>query len=132
MGRMCRFDLDGNKKTLYVGKDCEFGDYTHVVAMNNVKIGDNVLVASKVFISDTNHGSYFGTEISKADIPPRERELVKGNVIIGNNVWIGENAVILSGSKIGDGCVIGANSLVSKVIPTNSIVIGANKILRKY
>ena len=47
-------------------------------------------------------------------------------------MWIGENAVILAGSKIGDGCVIGANSVVSRVIPPNSIVVGCNEIIRQY
>jgi acetyltransferase-like isoleucine patch superfamily enzyme len=129
---MCRFDLEGNKKTLKIGDNCEFGDYTHIVALNHVEIGNDVLIASKVFISDTNHGNYSGNRQSSPSTPPRERTLIKGSVTIGDKVWIGENAVILSGSKIGNGCIIGANSVISKEIPDNSIVIGANKILRQY
>lgn len=68
--------------------------------------------------------------MSDLSIPPRDRELVHKSVRIGNNVWIGGNAVILAGSDIGNGCVIGANSVVSRVIPDNSIVVGANRILR--
>ena len=64
MGRFCRFDLKGDKKTLFIGSDCEFGDMTHIVAYDRVEIGDNVLIASKCFISDTNHGSYKGNEQS--------------------------------------------------------------------
>ena len=60
IGRFCRFDLDGTKKTLYIGDDCQFGDSTHIVALNHVEIGSNVLIASKVFISDTSHGLYKG------------------------------------------------------------------------
>ena len=131
-GRMCRFDLYGHKKTLKIGKNCEFGDYTHIVALNHIEIGNDVLIASKVFISDTNHGKYEGNDESDPSTPPRERKLVKGSVFIGNNVWIGENAVILSGSRIGNGCLIGANSVISKEIPDNSIVVGANRILRQY
>lgn len=131
-GRFCRFDLVKNKKTLFIGDNCEIGDSVHIVALNNVEIGNNVLIASKVFISDTNHGSYSGKNISNHDTPPNSRELVKGETYIGNNVWIGENAVILSGSKIKDGCVIGANTVVSKEIPINSIVVGCNDIIRQY
>ncbi len=131
-GRFCRFDLDGRKKTLFIGDSCEIGDSVHIVALNKVEIGNNVLSASKVFISDTNHGCYKGVEISDHDMPPNERELVKGETYIGNNVWIGENAVILAGSKIGDGCVIGANTVVSKSIPPNSIVVGHNEVIRQY
>jgi acetyltransferase-like isoleucine patch superfamily enzyme len=56
----------------------------------------------------------------------------KGDVIIGNDVWIGYNAMILSGITIGDGAVIGANSVVSKNIPPYSIAIGNPvKIIKK-
>ncbi|MGD1119267.1 MAG: CatB-related O-acetyltransferase [Dehalococcoidales bacterium] len=48
----------------------------------------------------------------------------KGDVIIGNDVWIGREAVIMSGVTIGDGAVIGARSLVSKDVPPYSIFAG--------
>lgn len=131
-GRFCRFDLDGSKKTLFIGNNCEFGDFTHIVSLKNVSIGDNVLIASKVFISDTNHGIYKGEEISSPNIPPRERDLISDHVRIGNNVWIGENVTILSGSEIGNGCIIGANSVITKKIPDNSIVVSNNKVIRQY
>lgn len=130
-GRFCRFDLAGNE-ALKIGTDCEFGDFTHIVAHKDVRIGSGVLAASKVFISDTDHGSYKGTAASIPDIPPKKRKLVSGHVVIGNHVWIGENAVILSGAEIGDGCVIGANSVISKRIPANSIAVGHNKVIRQY
>lgn len=131
-GRFCRFDLNGKEKTLFIGENCEFGDLTHIVALRHVEIGNNVLLASKVFISDTNHGGYSGNDPSSPDDPPNQRRLVHRPVKIGNNVWIGENAVILAGSVIGDGSVIGANSVVSKTIPEHSIVVGANRILKQY
>lgn len=131
-GRFCRFDLKGDKPLLFIGADCEFGDMTHIVAHERVEIGNNVLIASKCFISDTNHGNYKGENKSRPDEPPRKRRLVTKPTKIGNNVWIGENAVILAGAEIGDGCVIGANSIVSKEIPSNSIVAGANKIISQY
>ena len=131
-GRFCRFELTSSHETLKIGENCEFGDNTHIVALQSVSIGDNVLIASKVFISDTSHGNCKNLKTSDLDVPPRKRELVMGQVKIGNNVWIGENAVILSGSDIGDGCIIGANSVVSKSIPKYSVVVGANRILRKF
>lgn len=131
-GRFCRFDLRGDKKTLTIGTNCELGDSVHIVAHRNVIIGNNVLVASKVFISDTNHGNYKGSNISNHNSPPNMRELYYDETVVGENVWIGENAVILAGSKIGNGCVIGANTVVSKAIPPNSIVVGHNEVIRQY
>jgi len=48
----------------------------------------------------------------------------KGDVIIGNDVWIGKSATILSGVKIGDGAVIGANSVVVKDVKPYEVVAG--------
>ena len=131
-GHSCRFDLQGHKKTLFVGKNCEFGDNTHIVALNKVSIGNNVLVASKVFISDTNHGIYKGIDQDSPIVPPNSRKLDSGEVFIGNNVWIGENAVILKGANIGEGCVIGANSIITAKIPPYSMVVSSNKIIKRW
>lgn len=131
-GRFCRFDLDGKKATLFIGKNCEFGDNTHIVALNKVQIGDNVLIASKVFIGDTSHGSYKGNVHDLPMIVPNNRKLVKNEVFIGDNVWIGENVVILPGVHIGDGCIIGANSVITKDIEMNTMVVGNNIIIKKF
>ena len=48
----------------------------------------------------------------------------KGSIVIGNDVWIGRNCTIMSGVKIGDGAVIGANSVVAKDIPPYAIAVG--------
>ena len=124
-GRFCRFDLNGEKKTLCIGDNCELGDMTHIVAHENVVIGNNVLIASKVFISDTNHGETKGGNASNPLVPPNERPLTTNKVVIGNNVWIGENVVVLPGASIGDGCIIGANSTVKGVIPKYCIAVGS-------
>ncbi len=131
-GRFCRFDLEGQKKTLFIGSNCEFGDMTHIVAHEHVEIGNNVLIASKCFISDTSHGVYKGVVQDTPFSIPKERKLVTKAVKIGNNVWIGENAVILEGAEIGAGCIIGANSVVTCTIPDNCIVVGKDKIVKKW
>lgn len=131
-GRFCRFDLEGTKPTLFIGDHCEMGDMTHIVAHERVEIGNNVLIASKCFISDTNHGSYKGEEQSSPDTPPSQRPLVSAPVVIGNNVWIGENAVILAGARIGDGCVIGANSVITGILEKNTVAVGSNRVIKRY
>lgn len=130
LGHACRFDLDGKKKTLFIGVNCEFGDNVHFVALNNVYIGNNVLIASKVFVSDTSHGAYRGPFQDSPELPPNDRSLNSASVFVGDNVWIGENAVILPGAHIGDGCIIGANSIISKEIPPNSMVVGTGKVIK--
>lgn len=56
---------------------------------------------------------------------PTNRELTyKGDTIVGNDVWIGQNVTILPGVKIGDGAIIGANSVVARDVPPYSIAVG--------
>lgn len=48
----------------------------------------------------------------------------RGDVVIGNDVWLGREAMIMSGVTIGDGAVIGARALVSRDVPPYTIVVG--------
>jgi len=70
------------------------------------------------FVSTYPFGQFFGTGEKDA------HEWSRGDVLIGNDVWIGEDATILSGTRIGDGAVIGACSLVRGEIPPYAIAVG--------
>ncbi|OTO20390.1 acetyltransferase [Enterococcus sp. 3H8_DIV0648] len=58
----------------------------------------------------------------------------KGDIVIGNDVWIGYEATILSGVTIGDGAIIGAKAVVTKDVPAYSVVGGvpAKEIKRRF
>ena len=130
IGHHCRFDLLGEgedgKIKLTIGRNCKIGDNVHIVANDSVTIGDNCLMASKIFISDTSHGDYSGgPQCSPPDSVPDGRPLFTKPVRIGHNVWIGENACILLGVSVGDGSIVGANSVVTRDVMPNTIVAGA-------
>ena len=65
--------------------------------------------------------------------PPSPKDLpLKGDTVISNDVWIGQNAVILPGVHVGDGAIIGANSVVGSDVEPYTIVVGnPAKVLRK-
>ena len=134
----CRFDcfsgITPTSKKLVFGNNVQLNDYVHIVAMDSVRIGDNVLMASHIFISDNSHGSYKGDDNdTNPNIPPIQREYATAPVSIGDNTWIGEGVIIMTGVNIGKGCVIGAHSIVNKSIPDYSIVAGSPaKIVKKY
>lgn len=56
----------------------------------------------------------------------------KGNILIGDDVWIGQNALICSGVHIGQGAIIGAGSVVTKSIPAYAIAVGNPARVLKY
>jgi lipopolysaccharide O-acetyltransferase len=110
-----------------IGANVIVNDDVHIAAINRVSIGDDSLIASRVFISDHLHGRYGAAgDASSPLVAPRLREVTgAGPVAIGRNVWIGEMVAILPGVTIGDGCVIGAESVVTRDIPPASIAVGA-------
>ena len=114
-----------------IGKNVNIGEYNHITAIKSIVIGDGVLTGRRVTISDNNHGEF---ERSELDIIPQYRDLsCKGAVIIENNVWIGENVCILSGVKVGKGCVIAANAVVTKDIPPYSLAAGVPaKVIKQF
>lgn len=118
-------------KVLKFGNNVQVNDYVHIGAIKSVIIGDNVLIASKVFISDHNHGVYNGNSQSSPDTNPALRPVDAKPVFIGDNVWIGEQVSVLPGVKIGSGCIIGANSVVTKSIPPNCIATGVPAVVIK-
>jgi acetyltransferase-like isoleucine patch superfamily enzyme len=105
-----------------IGTNVCFNADVHIGCIDKVVIGNHVLMASRIYISDHSHG-----EISSAalDLPPVQRPLVsKGPVIIEDNVWIGEGVSILSGVTIGKNSIIGANAVVTKSFGPNSVIAG--------
>jgi lipopolysaccharide O-acetyltransferase len=123
--RLDVFQAIKGQPTLQIGRNVQINDSVHIGAIESVVIGDHTLIASRVFISDHNHGNYhiqgYG---SGPDIPPASRPLSSKPVHIGRNVWLGEQVCILPGVTIGDGVIVGANSVVTHDIPSNSIAAG--------
>ncbi len=120
-----RIDAFGNSANQIVfGKNVQVGDYVHIAAIESVIIGNDVLMASKVYISDHDHGAYQGENISLPNQRQIDKVIVALPVKIGNNVWIGENVCILKGVNIGENSIIGASSVVTKSVPENCIVAG--------
>jgi acetyltransferase-like isoleucine patch superfamily enzyme len=108
--------------TIYIGNNVSIESNCHIGAINKIVIEDGVMIASNVYISDHFHGHIIKEELT---CPPAERLLSsKGPVIISKNVWIGDSVCILPNVTIGENTIIGANSVVTKSVPPNSVVAG--------
>lgn len=108
--------------SIIIGDNCNIGEYCHISSINQITIGNGLLTGRFVTINDNSHG-----ELKKEnlEIPPLMRQLTtKGEIVIGNNVWIGDKATILSGVSIGNNVIIGANAVVTRDVPDNCVVAG--------
>lgn len=110
---------------LRIGKGVCLNEYVTVAAFDPITIGDNVLVGSRVYIGNVNHGHYRGVHPSDPLSAPNSRPLSgSGETSIGANVWIGEGAIIPQGTTIGTGAIVAAGSVVIKPVPAGAIVAG--------
>lgn len=111
---------------LIIGNRVCVGEYVHIGCNHRIVIGDDVLMGSKIYITDHNHGVYRGDDVDSPAIPPSARRLTEGeSVKIGARCWIGEFVTILPGVTIGEGSIIGSHSTVTHDIPANSIAVGS-------
>ncbi|MEA2372943.1 MAG: hypothetical protein QOH12_3337 [Solirubrobacteraceae bacterium] len=97
-----------------------------IAAVELVEIGEHCMLANGCFVTDGAH------RFDDPDRPvPWQGFTTKGPTRLGANVWLGANVVVTSGVTIGERCVIGANSVVTRDIPAFSIAAGAPaKVLR--
>lgn len=108
----------GNR--VYLGRNCVLASDT------GITIGDNTMVAEFVSIIDADHG------IENTGVPIRDQELKPAPVTIGSDVWIGRGCAILKGTSLGDGSVIGANSVVTGDIPPFAVAYGVPARIIRY
>ena len=115
--------IEGIEANLSIGEGCVFGYSNHITCVRKVTIGDFVLTANNVYISDNLH-EY--EDITKPIIKQATR--FKRAVEIGSGAWIGENVSII-GSRVGKNSVIGANSVVTRDIPDYCVAVGSPAVV---
>ena len=133
--RMDAFPSPGSPSPLIrIGTGVQMNDYVHIAAVCSVHIGDRVLIASRVFITDHNHGRYRGQPPHDSPLtPPAERLLVHAPVSVGDDVWIGECVSILPGVTIGRGAVIGTMTTVTADVPAYTMAVGSpSRCIKRY
>jgi len=113
-------------KNIYFGSNCEVNMNCTFLDDNKIIIGDNALIAPNVQIytayHPTNAADRFGEP--KEDGSYTFCKTITGPVKIGSGCWIGGGAILLPGVTIGDNVVIGAGSVVTKDIPSNTVAAG--------
>lgn len=100
--------------TVSIGKQFYIGHFGGIIINAKVKIGDNCNISQGVTLGVSGRGEN------------------RGVPTIGNNVYIGANAVIVGPITIGDNCVIAANTLVTKSVEANAVVVGVPGVIVNY
>jgi len=113
------------KGRISIGNNVNISDYVHIGAHISVEIYDGVLIGSRVLITDHSHGSSPRNKDFDFDLPPNQRPIIsKGPVVIGPRVWLGDGVCVLAGVTIGEGAIVGANSVVVNNIPPKTVWAG--------
>lgn len=93
-----------------------FNSESVILAEKSITIGDDTMFARQVYIYDSDHHAFLNENGEKTN-PPKD-------VVIGNHVWVGMKSVLLRGTRIGDGGVVAAYSLVGGRVKEGTMVQG--------
>lgn len=107
-----------NPARLSLGNNVSINPMCYIEAAGEISIGNDVSIAHGVTVMSTSH------QYTNLEIPIKDQGISYEKVVIGSNVWIGAKATILSGTTIRSGVIVGANAVVTKDVPENTIVGG--------
>jgi len=102
-------------KHISIGKSVFINSNTMFTDLGGITIEDHVLIGPRVNLLTVNHPTN----------PKERRGLIVKPITIKQNAWIGAAATILPGVTIGENSIVGANSLVTKDVPANTVVVGS-------
>jgi len=104
---------------LAIGSRCSFNHNVLLGASGGeIVIGNDVLIGPNVVLRASDH------VFTSPEAPIRSQGHRPGRIVIGNDVWLGANVVVTSGVTIGNGCIVGAGSIVTHNLPPMSVCVG--------
>lgn len=130
LGRNTRIECTGGLE--HIGKGVKIGNRTTFAndcffgAAGGIEVGDDVVAGQFIRFHSENH------EYSNMNLLIKDQGVIHKGIVIGNNCWIGAGAVFLDGAKLGDGCVVAANAVVTKEFPDNSVIGGVPAKVLKF
>jgi len=113
----------GKEGCIKIGKYCLICAGVRISAATNITIGDNCMLANRVYITDADWHDIYDRSMFVGQSSP---------VTIGKNVWIGDSAIVCKGVHIGDNSIIGAGAVVVRDVPPNVIAAGNPAVIVKH
>ncbi len=123
-----RAEIVSKSASIIVGEDTSIGQNCHIVAFSRpIVIGKRVTISGNVFISNCDH------DYQQIGIHVLKQSVTESDTVIDDNCFIGYGAVILAGTKLGEQCIVGANSVVRGCFPDRCVIVGnPARIVKKY
>lgn len=109
-----------NPERITLGEGVRIGSRCHIWAGHataTIEIGDDCLFGPEVMVTAATYRFNDGHPVTR-------QKMDEDDVVIGRDVWLGTRAIVLPGSRIGDGAIIGAGALVKGEIPSMTIAAG--------
>lgn len=116
-----KLNIEGDNNTFYLGKNFFIYNDTYVSVIDGTKFvaGDNCMFANNIHIrTSDSHGIL--------DMKTGKRINYEEDIVLGDKVWLGYGVTILKGAEIPNGCIVGAQSLVTKKFKNNNVIIAGN------
>lgn len=106
------------RPTIYIGDNVSIGQDVHMTCANKIEIEEGTTITGRVMITDIKHVT---SDTSKSTL---KQDIITCPTHIGKNCLLGINVCIMPGVTLGDGCVVGANAVVTKSVPAGKIIAG--------
>jgi acetyltransferase-like isoleucine patch superfamily enzyme len=104
---------------LKIGNNSAIGAYSFIGAQGGIKIGNDVIMGPRVNFHSENH------KYDNLNTPIRLQGETRKGIVVEDNCWIGAGSIFLDGVHVGTGSIIAAGSVVTKDVPSYSIVAGS-------
>lgn len=112
---------------IFIHDNVAIGQGLHITCMGDINIGEGTLITGYVTITDIEH------EYEAIGTPVLDQPSTWKRTDIGKNCFIGMGARIQAGTILGEGCIVGANSVVRGVFPDHCVIVGAPaRVVRRY
>ena len=112
------------------GRGIKIGRYVHIASFASITGGGELIIGDYVVLGNgsrilTGTDTYYGGKRMSTALPEEQRNVIRGKVVIEKDAFIGTNVVLHPNVRIGEGAVIGSNSLVLKDVEPWSINVGS-------
>ena len=104
---------------IFIHDNVAIGQDFHIAAGGDLHVGAGTLISGSVMITDLDH------EYSDVTKPVSEQPMVYKRTEVGEKCFIGIGARLQAGTVLGDGCIVGTNSVVRGVFAPHSVIVGA-------